>query len=143
VLSARPIIPCRPFARLFGPFGDLLTDHDRDADDEFDMTDTLSMLFALNGFAVHCASNGKEALDTVGKSSPDLIISDCMMPIMDGLEFCGRVRGDAATQGIPIILMSASPSRHDLSSVAFDIFMKKPFPFDSLLVEVRKLLEPS
>lgn len=109
-------------------------------DDEIDITSTFSMLFEVHGFSVRTASNGIEALAALAESLPDLIVSDCMMPLMDGLELCRRVRADAAMAGIPIILMSGAPDRHDLTSVTYDAFLKKPFLFSRLMTAVRKLL---
>jgi CheY-like chemotaxis protein len=109
-------------------------------DDEIDITSTFSMLFEVHGFSVRTASNGIEALAALAESLPDLIVSDCMMPLMDGLELCRRVRADAAMDHIPIILMSGAPDRHDLTSVVYDAFLKKPFLFSRLLTAVRKLL---
>jgi CheY-like chemotaxis protein len=94
----------------------------------------------LNGFEVLCASNGREALEMLEKRMPDIVVTDCMMPIMDGVKFSRRVRDNPATGDIPIILMSAAPGQHKLASAAFDVFLEKPFRFDTLLVEVKKLL---
>lgn len=109
-------------------------------DDEIDVTSTFSLLFEVHGFAVRTASNGVEALAALATSKPDLIVSDCMMPLMDGLELCRRVRADPAMADMPIILMSGAPDRHDLTSVRYDAFLKKPFLFSRLMTEVRKLL---
>jgi CheY-like chemotaxis protein len=110
-------------------------------DDEVDITATFAILFELHGFEVLSAPNGLQALDVIEKRTPDIIVSDCMMPIMDGLEFSRRVRGNPATQKIPIVLMSAAPAQHRLGSAEFDLFLKKPFRFNDLLAEVTKLLE--
>lgn len=110
-------------------------------DDEIDITQTFAWLFEWNGFEVLCASNGREALELLEKRIPDIVITDCMMPIMDGVEFSRRVRDNPATRNTPIILMSAAPAQHELERAAFDVFLEKPFRFDALLVEVKKLLE--
>jgi CheY-like chemotaxis protein len=110
-------------------------------DDEVDIISTFSILFELHGFEVLSAANGLQALEMVQKRAPDIIVSDCMMPIMDGLEFSRKVRGNPATHKIPIVLMSAAPAQHRLASAEFDVFMKKPFRFNDLLAEVTKLLK--
>lgn len=110
-------------------------------DDEFDIVDTLTMLFETIGFEVFSASNGAEALGVLNKHTPDIILSDCMMPVMDGIEFRNRVRALAAFEKTPFILMSGAPERHDLTDTVFDAFLKKPFQFDVLMVAVSSLLE--
>jgi CheY-like chemotaxis protein len=109
-------------------------------DDEFDITQTFAWLFEWNGFGVLTASNGKEALEMLDKRMPDVIISDCMMPIMDGIKLSRQLRDNPATQRIPIILMSAAPAKHNLADAAFDVFLQKPFRFEALLEAVNRLL---
>lgn len=110
-------------------------------DDEVDITDTFTMLFELHDFKVAFASQGKQALCVLENFTPDVILSDCMMPLMDGLELCARVKGNPATAQIPFILMSASPKKHDLSAVRCDLFLQKPFLFNDLLDKITALLE--
>jgi DNA-binding response OmpR family regulator len=110
-------------------------------DDEADITQTFTWLLEWHGFEVFLASDGRQALEIFDKRIPDIVISDCMMPIMDGIELSRKVRGNPATQNIPIILMSAAPSQHKFSEAFYDVFLQKPFEFDALLVEVNKLLK--
>jgi len=109
-------------------------------DDEVDITDTFSMLFELHDFKVVLASQGRQALEVLQDFTPDVILSDCMMPLMDGLELCTQVKSAPSTAHIPFILMSASPKQHDLSSVRYDLFLQKPFVFNDLLDKVTALL---
>jgi len=109
-------------------------------DDEVDVVEVFTMLFQVHGFLVVSAGNGLAALDILERSLPDIVLSDCMMPVMDGLELCRRLKQTPATAAIPIILMSAAPGSHDLRSAPYDLFLKKPFLFSTLLVEVEKLL---
>lgn len=109
-------------------------------DDELDIAQTFAWLFEWNGFDVLCASDGRQALEILGKHEPDIIISDCMMPVMDGVELSRKVRDGPASRKIPIILMSAAPAQHNLSEAEFDVFLQKPFRFDALLAEVSRLL---
>jgi CheY-like chemotaxis protein len=112
-------------------------------DDEVDVVEVFTMLFQVHGFDVVSAGNGLAALDTLHESLPDIVLSDCMMPVMDGIELCRRLKQAPATAAIPIILMSAAPGNHDLTSAPYDLFMKKPFLFSTLLFEVEKLLPPA
>lgn len=109
-------------------------------DDEFDITQTFTWLFEWKGFEVLTATNGQEALEMLDKSKPDIIVSDCMMPVMDGIKFSKRARDRLATERVPIILMSAAPGKYDLADAEFDVFLQKPFQFDALLETVNQLL---
>jgi CheY-like chemotaxis protein len=109
-------------------------------EDEFDLGATLSMLFELYGFTSVRAHNGRQALDLLKVHMPDLVLSDCMMPEMDGVSLSRTLRADPATSHIPIVLMSAAPQQHDLSAADFDAFIEKPFQFLDLLDTIRRLL---
>lgn len=110
-------------------------------EDEFDLVDTLTLLFEAVGFKVLSASNGAEALTLLNNHAPDIILSDCMMPVMDGVTFRNRVRELSAFEKTPFILMSGAPEQHDLANTVFDAFLKKPFQFDGLMLAVSSLLE--
>ena len=111
-------------------------------DDEVDVIEVFTMLFQVHGFDVISAGNGRDALDVLKASVPDIVLSDCMMPVMDGIELCRRLKQAPATATIPIILMSAAPDCHDLAGAPYDVFLKKPFLFSVLLDQVQKLLPP-
>lgn len=110
-------------------------------DDEFDSTSVLTLLFEYEGYYVLSASNGVEALEILSKHKPDLIISDCMMPIMDGVRFLREVRANPAYDVIPFVLMSGAPEQHDLSDASFDFFVLKPFQFEELMAIIKPLLD--
>jgi len=97
-----------------------------------------------NDYWVIEASNGKEALRLSEKEIPDLIISDLMMPEMDGMEFCEKLRQNEKTSHIPVIMLTARAS-HDskLESLesGIDAFVTKPFKVKELKLRVRKLIE--
>ena len=110
-------------------------------DDEPDITDTYKLLFELHGYLVMTAGNGVEALDAVKDMEPDIILSDCMMPKMDGVEFIRRARRIPALASIPVILMSGAPELHDFSGNLHTRVLQKPLLFDEVLQEVKRLLE--
>jgi CheY-like chemotaxis protein len=112
-------------------------------DDEVDITETYAMYFELHGFDVIKADNPRQALTLMSTRVPDLIISDCMMPYMDGIAFSKHVRADPKTMHTPIILMSGAPELHDLDSRSYELFLRKPVLLERLLLEVRKLLKLS
>jgi len=109
-------------------------------DDEVDISLTFSMLLELHGYRTATAANGRQALDAARLQVPDLVLSDCMMPVMDGIELARQLRADACTAAVPIILMSGAPQRHQLSSVAHEAFLLKPVRFPDLLAAIRRLL---
>jgi CheY-like chemotaxis protein len=89
------------------------------------------------GHDVTVAENGATGLRAVRESAPDLVVTDVMMPVMDGLEFIRRLRGDPATAGIPIL--AASGDTH-LAGAA-DAVLKKPYDDHRLVAIVNSLLE--
>ena len=110
-------------------------------DDEYLIADILSFALEDEGFSVVTASNGRKGLDALDRVKPALIITDFMMPAMDGLEFATAVRALPSLHQVPIILISGAQAhigmqRPDL----FDAVLPKPFNIDAIIAEVRKLL---
>lgn len=110
-------------------------------DDEVDATSVLTLLLEHEGFTVLSASNGVEALKILSQHTPNLIISDCMMPLMDGVRFLSEVRAMPALCTIPFILMSGAPEHHDLTGAEFDSFVLKPFQFEKLMNTINTLID--
>lgn len=111
-----------------------------------DNPDLLSFLHDLfnQDYKVIGASNGQEALQLLAEDSVDLIISDVMMPGMDGFEFCGRIKNNLTTSHIPVMLLTAKVAMEDhiegLETGA-DIYVEKPFSAEVLKAQVRSLLD--
>lgn len=95
-------------------------------------------------YYVRMVTHGKEALEELKNREPDLIVSDVMMPIMDGVELCKRVKGNLDTCHIPFIMLTAKDSIKNklegIDSGAND-YISKPFHPDYLLLRIQKLLE--
>jgi len=108
-------------------------------DDEFDVLSAYTMLFEFHGYRVRTAGNGVEALAAAARELPDVIVSDLMMPLMDGAELCLRCRADPALREVPVILTSAGIPRKDLA-IPCDVFLKKPIRFEALLAEIQQLI---
>jgi DNA-binding response OmpR family regulator len=111
------------------------------AEDNRDMRDYISGI--LSEYRVITAENGKIALDKAIKDIPDLILSDVMMPEMDGVTLCKKLRADHRTDHIPIILLTAKASEKDKLeglSVEADDYMTKPFKQEELELKIRNLI---
>ena len=80
-------------------------------DDEPDERFLLRRVFERAGHDVTDAADGSAALGIVRESPPDLVVTDMMMPVMDGVELIRRLRGDPATAGIPILASTGDPDR--------------------------------
>ncbi len=100
---------------------------------------------SLNGeYRIVEASDGQAALDLIYKTQPDIIISDVMMPEMDGLELCKKLRNDIRISHIPIILLTARTADEDKIKgleIGADDYITKPFNMDLLLLRIHKLIE--
>jgi signal transduction histidine kinase/CheY-like chemotaxis protein/ligand-binding sensor domain-containing protein len=89
------------------------------------------------------AVDGQDGLDQVINQTPDLIISDIMMPEMDGVELCQRIKGDERTSHIPIVLLTAKADLNNKLEgleMGADAYLTKPFEADELLTRVRNLI---
>jgi CheY-like chemotaxis protein len=108
-------------------------------DDEFDVLSAYTMLFEYRGFRVRTAANGVQALELAARERPDIVVSDYMMPVLDGGQLCLQWRADPALRDIPFILASAGIPRKDLV-LPYDTFFRKPVRFEVLLDEINRLI---
>lgn len=112
-------------------------------DDNMDLQHFLSELFSTT-YQVFCASDGEEALQLLADQPVDLVISDVMMPGIDGFELCKRIKNNLATSHIPVLLLTAKVAMEDRIEgleTGADVYVEKPFSADVLKVQVRSLLE--
>jgi CheY-like chemotaxis protein len=95
------------------------------------------------GYEVVCAKDGAEALQVIASESPDLILMDVMMPVMDGLEVCRRIRQNERTRGVPVILLTFKTAP-DSVKIGFESgcneYLKKPVEESQLLHVLRSYL---
>ncbi len=98
-------------------------------DDEAPVVDLLTDMLEDDGHTVIPAYNGRAALEIVAHHSPDLVISDVMMPFVDGIQLCKRLREEHDPASLPVILMSAALPP-DLRSCGANAFLGKPFDID-------------
>ncbi len=112
-------------------------------EDTVDLAEVLVEYYSKN-FSVKCAQNGIEALKIVKDEEPDIIISDVMMPEMDGIEFCKRIKADEATSHIAVILLTAKTSHEDKIAglqAGAEAYVRKPFDLNELDLHVRNFIE--
>ena len=110
-------------------------------DDEFGLAQMLREMLGEYGYAVTVAINGRLALDILGEQRVDLVLSDMMMPVMDGAELATAMRASVTHQHTPIILMTCLPTIVPASHDLFDATLRKPFTPEQLLNTMRACLE--
>ena len=99
-------------------------------DDDDKIRKMLTFLFLAKGFDVDSAENGLKALEVAEELVPDVIIVDLMMPVMDGFEFCKRIRERALFKSVPLIVLSAltaSEYREKIGPLDVYACIEKPF----------------
>ena len=114
-------------------------------DDNADMREYLHRLLA-GAWTVELAGNGREALERIARHAPDLVVTDVMMPEVDGRELLAALRRNAATSAIPVIVLSArsdEESRLEGLAAGADDYVVKPFAARELIARVRTQLEVS
>lgn len=97
-------------------------------------------------YRVKLASDGEEAWNMMQDELPDLVISDVMMPVMDGIELCRRIKADKRTAYIPVILLTARQAVEATVKgleIGADDYVTKPFNMMVLVLRIRKLIEQS
>jgi CheY-like chemotaxis protein len=110
-------------------------------DDEFGVLEVVEFILKDAGFNVVPALNGQDALTRLRETTPDLIIVDYMMPILDGVGVIKAVRSDDGLRNIPIILASALPEQTVRErSDGYDSFLRKPYKTEQLMLQISRLL---
>jgi CheY-like chemotaxis protein len=102
-------------------------------DDEFGLAEMLREMLREHGYDVTLAINGRLALDILGERKMDLVITDMMMPVMDGAELAAAMRNSETHRSTPIVMMTSLPSAVPQQNDLFDAVLRKPFTPDLLL----------
>ena len=113
------------------------------ADDEPNILISLEFLLKRAGYNVSLARDGQQALDTILRDRPHLVLLDVMMPVKSGFEVCQAVRADDSLNGIRILMLSAKGRDTDLAkglALGADAYMTKPFSTRELLQKVQDML---
>jgi len=106
-------------------------------DDNIDFGEFLSLLLAHQGYVVRTATSGQQCLDEVRQQRPDLIVLDVMMPQMDGIEVCRRLKQDEVST--PVFLLTAKDdlaTRTKAIELAVSEFLAKPVNIEDFLTRV-------
>jgi PAS domain S-box-containing protein len=115
------------------------------ADDDPKLCELLTELIGNEGYEVASCEDGGAALELVKSFAPDVVISDVVMPVVDGFELCRRLKADSETADIPVVLMSGHATAADNTieglSAGADDYLQIPFRHEELLVKVARLAE--
>ncbi len=113
-------------------------------DDEPAVREAIERALHLDGYEVELAKDGAEALSAVGAQTPDAMVLDVLMPRVDGLQVCRRLRGTG--ERVPILMLTARDAIGDRVGgldAGADDYLVKPFALDELLARLRALLRRS
>jgi len=112
-------------------------------DDEEDLLELVAYNLTKEGYQVACVASGEEALQAARKQPPDLIVLDLMLPAVDGLEVCRRLKANSKTRDIPIMMLTAKSEEGDMIAgldCGADDYIAKPFSPRVLNARVKALL---
>lgn len=114
------------------------------ADDDPDILSIVSMSLESQGYTVHKATNGREAVDIAREQRPDLILMDMMMPVVSGYEAVRELKAGASTSDITIVGLSAKAMATDMAratEAGIDGYITKPFRIAQILSVVQSYLD--
>ena len=112
-------------------------------EDEESLLKLESILLTSKGYDVKGVANGQAALDALASEGADLVLLDIMLPEIDGFEVCRRIKEDAATRHIPVIMLTAKKSREDMAKgkkVGADWYITKPFKSAMVIETIQRFL---
>lgn len=112
-------------------------------EDEESLLKLESILLTSKGYEVRGVPNGQAALDAIAEEKPDLVLLDIMLPEIDGFEVCRRIKSDAATRHIPVVMLTAKKTREDMAKgekVGADWYITKPFKSAMVIETIQRFL---
>jgi DNA-binding response OmpR family regulator len=113
------------------------------ADDDPNMLLLISAVLARGNYQVSQATTGDAALHQARSEMPDLVVLDVMMPGIDGVEVCRRIKGDPGMRAIKVIMVTAKASSKDIEtglSAGADFYITKPFKIAELSTKIKELI---
>lgn len=115
-------------------------------DDDIFLVDIMAFTLKQSGFEIIKAHNGQEALDIMAKERIDLVLTDIMMPVMDGFELAKNLKANPATVNVPVIFLTAKSNVEDKNkgfSIGINDYVVKPFNLKDLVSRINKALNES
>ena len=116
-------------------------------DDEPDIVKLVSKILEARGHRVTTGHNGEEALASIDRDRPDVIVLDLNLPKVDGFEVCRRLKSNPATKAIPVVMLTAAYVTVDDATrglgLGADEYVVKPFLKDVLVHNVERLIPPT
>ncbi len=109
-------------------------------DDEPAIAAMVQDLLEEEGYAVVTAGNGQDGLACLGEVRPQVVLSDVMMPGLDGRAFCRAIQADPTYRRIPVVLMSAAAAPDARDGCNYAAFVRKPFDIDTLVSTISTVL---
>jgi len=112
-------------------------------DDEEDIRELVSLYLSREGYVLQTCETGSEALTLAQTRLPDVIILDLMLPDMDGLDVCKKLKADARTERIPVVMLTAKGEEADIVTgleLGAEDYVTKPFSGKVLVARVRRIL---
>ncbi|MDH4036465.1 MAG: response regulator [Candidatus Krumholzibacteria bacterium] len=115
-------------------------------EDEDDILEVIAYNLKREGYEVITSTSGEDGLEKIEKSSPQLVVLDLMLPEIDGLELCRKLKSDPLTRSIPVIMVTAKGEESDVVlglGVGADDYVTKPFSPRELVARVKAVLRRS
>ena len=112
-------------------------------EDESDILEVLKYNLEREGYRVRTSRDGESGLQLVREENPDLVLLDLMLPSLDGIEICRRLREDTVTRSLPVIMLTAKGEESDVVlglGVGADDYVTKPFSTGELTARIRAVL---
>lgn len=112
-------------------------------EDEPDIMELVEVTLEIDQYRILKAVDGEAGLNLATQARPDLILLDIMLPKIDGYEICRRIKSDAKTSMIPVIMLSAFGQKHEIEEgykVKADDYIVKPFEPSKLRLRIKKIL---
>ena len=116
------------------------------AEDDPDIQLVARLALKRAGFTVTVVSNGQEALDSIRRQPPDVVLLDWMMPELDGLETCRRLKADPETSSIPVVFLTAKSQEAEIQrglSLGASGYVTKPFDALTLGDRIKDIVDRS
>lgn len=114
-------------------------------EDELSISGALKIKLERENYLVFSAANGQEGLDLALKESPDLILLDIVMPVMDGLTMLKKMRAESAGQSIKVLVLTNSTRSGDISDIlkhgVLDCLLKSQWKLDDLIEKIKTIVK--